>query len=742
MEIEDLIKEIKEYVFGEKIVLDSEEFEKSLRNRCAKTGIDYEFEKNKIKEKLPEKRKINQIIKDSEKGLEEGLRLAFDSLIRGNGLATRYLKDSSDKDNIGIEDPVTLNLSKIKNKIEIIRCLCIDLKKDFLKYNNDRRGNLSEFLSKKLNNSMTIEQLQYVLQLPLDSLQDFQEAIYTENNIPDFSKFPRYFEETASRFYHDNAGDKESKYRIYINTPRTAKTYDFLTSYIKMCINKKIPFGMKGDKYPDYNNDHSRTKDNTVLYLREEYIQEYLLILDSLSELYPDIISTFGTPPLLTADLSENNSKAMNKWYGFSDLGQELKGTYNDRTKSCCSYAMICTLCSVMNDKMKKKAMDSGYPIKLLEEMGQFKLEQYEYISLITNKKMLKVRFPFTANNKRCRDYGFNEKTGLLPSVKDDALIPETSTNEFIDNLIDIWNDDISKMISNPEFNQILFEKFKTNYQLLVNYTKFNDGKKEERYSNYTFEQFSQLPTTISMGLWEKGKLELELSKKDSVSLTDKMMCYNEQDKKDDIDEKFENKLNAMLSDDSIRTSEELNHFIEDLINQAFDGMQEQIETMDSKKRLEAFITKIETIKKNSLFQIKTRSKENSEIYGKIAELYRNSNEILQKFQENVKSTDFMYLPGLDNIQQLKYFHDIFLRLGYNSQVLDTTSGKIMIRKDPNFREKVKPKRKLVECLKYDFIEETMDAVSSVSLHELNDATAETKKENNIIKEQNGQEFE
>ena len=92
-----------------------------------------------------------------------------------------------------------------------------------------------------------------------------------------------------------------------------------------------------------------------------------------------------------------------------------------------------------MNDEMKKKARESGYPIELLEEMGQFKLEQYEYIPETTKEKTLKVRFPFTANDKRCKKYGFTAQTGSLPSVKDDALIPQTKTNEFIDNLIDIW---------------------------------------------------------------------------------------------------------------------------------------------------------------------------------------------------------------------------------------------------------------------------------------------------------------
>lgn len=360
---EKLLQEIKEYIYGEKIVLDRNKFEEDLINRCDQAGIDYEFEKAQFEKEQPKKRSISQIIQDNEKCFDDGLRIAFNSLIRGKGLATRYLNSSSDKNNIGTENPEVLEVSKIKNKIEIIRCLCIDLKKDFLKYNNGRKGSLNQFLNEKLNNNMTIEQLEYVLQLPLESLQDFQNAIYKEKNIPDFSKFPPKFTESASRFCNDNAGDKESKYRIYINTPRTTKTYDFLASYIKMCINKKIPFGMKGDKYPDYIHDHSNTKDNTVLYLREEYLQEYLQILDSLGELYPDTISTFGTPLLLTAELSKNTSKISNKWYGFSDLGQEIKGTYNERTKSCCSYAIICILCSVMNDDMKKKARESGYPI-------------------------------------------------------------------------------------------------------------------------------------------------------------------------------------------------------------------------------------------------------------------------------------------------------------------------------------------------------------------------------------------
>ena len=96
---EELLQEIKEYVYGEKIVLDRDKFEEDLINRCDQAGIDYEFEKAQFEKEQPKKRSISQIIQDNEKGFDNGLRIAFNSLIRGKGLATRYLNSSSDKNN-------------------------------------------------------------------------------------------------------------------------------------------------------------------------------------------------------------------------------------------------------------------------------------------------------------------------------------------------------------------------------------------------------------------------------------------------------------------------------------------------------------------------------------------------------------------------------------------------------------------------------------------------------------------
>ena len=69
--------------------------------------------------------------------------------------------------------------------------------------------------------------------------------------------------------------------------------------------------------------------------------------------------------------------------------------------------------------------------------------------------------------------------------------------------LISLCRGELAQIVKHPEKKQIMFEKFKEYYVLVENYTKYNSPK-NALSMQYTFEDYRNLPTTISMNLYQQ----------------------------------------------------------------------------------------------------------------------------------------------------------------------------------------------------------------------------------------------
>ncbi len=432
--------------------------------------------------------------------LDEGLRLAFETLLSPKrtathscevaGLNTRELKGEND---ISSTRKSLTTENRARKRMDVFRALCISLKNSTIGYDSKNIPDLKSFLKEKGINSnlcITREQLDYVHTLDLDDLEHFIETVDLKllpQQLYNSTEFYKAFDpKGTSRDFLYEITDK-NRYRVYINTASNSDQTDtFLTDYMKMCINKKIPFNMKGSQ--DIGEDRN---DNTVLYLDETHLLEYLQILDTLGTLHPDIVSNFGTPPKLTASLSSKSPSIQEKWFGFCDLGEETTGTYNDRTVRSCGNAMIAAVYSMMTYQMKNKAMDNGYSIKALSSLTKFQIG-YE-VRKGSDDKRQATFLPEEIASKETHKTPLDTK-GTLKISK-----------AFIEDFLIFMHDDIEQIIKNPNKKQEMFEQFKKYYVLIENYYKYNKTS-----GTLDFEDFRDLPTTLTIETYQKYKREIE----------------------------------------------------------------------------------------------------------------------------------------------------------------------------------------------------------------------------------------
>lgn len=493
---QSIIQDVRKYVMGATIEPNMEEYKRDLIKRCKDVGIDFiELEEN-CKNEIPSKRTYSELIADTQiDGIERGLSIVFETLLRGEEPDTRKLDDGNG------EQSYSRGFSKDNRymcRMDTLRALCISLKNDTNGY--DLKGtDLKSFLSQKRINSnlqITKEQLDYIHSLDLENLDNFI-------SNTDFSSLPKQLIQSTDIWgaMDKSGGDNDylyevqnkNAYRIYINTPQNSDgTDEFLTDYIKMCISKKMPFAMKGSQ-----DKGKEAKDNTVLYVPEENLLDYIQILDKLSILHPDTIKCLGEPPLLTQGLSNNGMNTLENWFGLSDLGQDGNGgTYNDRTKYSAINAFIATLYSTMPYNTKIKIQENGFSLKALSSLAKFE-PSYKEQELIGKKKRIAI-FP-----KGIED---SEK-GLRTPLESDGRL-RINNRGMAQELISLCQGELKQILENPEKKQIMFEKFKEYYVLVENYTKYNSPKNTISMQ-YTFEDYRNLPTTISMSLYQKYQQEL-----------------------------------------------------------------------------------------------------------------------------------------------------------------------------------------------------------------------------------------
>mgnify|MGYP000017745857 FL=1 len=488
---ENIIQEVRKYFMGATIEPNMEETKKDLIKRCEEIGIDFSELEENCKSEIPQKRTYSELIADTQiDGIERGLSVVFETLLRGEEPNTRELDDGSGKQSY------SRGFSKKHRymcRMDILRALCISLKNDTNGY--ELTGtDLKSFLSQKRINSnlqITKEQLDYIHSLDLSNLENFISNI-------DISLLPKQMIQSTDIWEAmDKRGGKENSlyevqnknaYRIYINTPQNSNgTDEFLTDYIKMCISKKMPFAMKGSQ-----DKGKESKDNTVLYISEENLLDYIQILDELSILHPDTIKCFGEPPLLTQGLSNNGKNTLESWFGFADLGQDGNGgTYNERTKYSALNAFIATLYSTMPYKTKVRIQEHGFSLKALSSLAKFE-PSYNEQELIGKRKRNAI-FP-----KGIED----SENGLRSPLCSDGRLRINNSKMALE-LISLCRGELAQIVKHPEKKQIMFEKFKEYYVLVENYTKYNSPK-NALSMQYTFEDYRNLPTTISMNLYQQ----------------------------------------------------------------------------------------------------------------------------------------------------------------------------------------------------------------------------------------------
>jgi len=186
---------------------------------------------------------------------------------------------------------------------DIIRYMANSLINDFKM--NESNSHISNFITgwkeKNPEIDITIDELKRITMLSDNQITsllnrepkvtNIDKFLNKVNNCVDFSKY-------VGTHMGDNPvypfqREKYSK-RIYLNTPRNnIDTYNFLSLYIKKCIDKRIPFDMKAFGSEEHETDQL---DGTVLYSNNNFFEKHLEIIQSIIKENPEIMSSFGTP--------------------------------------------------------------------------------------------------------------------------------------------------------------------------------------------------------------------------------------------------------------------------------------------------------------------------------------------------------------------------------------------------------------------------------------------------------------
>lgn len=157
----------------------------------------------------------------------------------------------------------------------------------------------------------------------------------------------------------DKNGEKYNRdvteHRIYINTPNGKNRYEFLYLYRKKCIEKGIPFEMKGEEHSDIEQKHL---DRTILYVYEDDLTETLSILEEIKQEKPELISTFGSPIPTGLDCG---------YYSVCHGGTKYV-TYNDWFNKISSKAINCYVANlILNDTEFLQTLSEDEKIEVMK---------------------------------------------------------------------------------------------------------------------------------------------------------------------------------------------------------------------------------------------------------------------------------------------------------------------------------------------------------------------------------------
>ena len=187
----------------------------------------------------------------------------------------------------------------------------------------------------------------------------------------------------------------------------------------------------------------------------------------------------------------------------------------------------------------------------------------------------------------------------------------------------------------------------------------------------------------IKMARYNNQRLDMTL--KEAIAQFEKNGEYI----KDEKDERLDEELSEFLSVD--RDIASINTFINMLIEQIYDTMTKEIKKEDVQTRLANFQKRIETIRSNPQFQMKTSIQDDKlqELYGKISILSQNTSQLIKTFAQGTKSTITIDLAEMDNEEQINYVRQMLMRIGYQTDVLDKEYGRVMLRKNSKLLDTV-----------------------------------------------------
>lgn len=89
---------------------------------------------------------------------------------------------------------------------------------------------------------------------------------------------------------NDKPHKKDADYRIYINTPNGKNRFELLEAFISKCIEKNIPYEMKGEEHK------GEEKDRTVIYCFDEFFDETVQALEEIKKENSNLVSDIGSP--------------------------------------------------------------------------------------------------------------------------------------------------------------------------------------------------------------------------------------------------------------------------------------------------------------------------------------------------------------------------------------------------------------------------------------------------------------
>ena len=180
--------------------------------------------------------------------------------------------------------------------------------------------------------------------------------------------------------------------RIYINTPNSIKTPEFLSLYIEKCILNDISYDCTGI-----------TEEKTILYATENDLAKKLEILNEIKNSNKELIASFGTP-------NYGGGTLKNNYYSISHAGllndnKSCMCSYNEYFNNICEVAYYRTLSKIIINALKKeeeKEIINNFieldNIEFTEDYNNLLTAKYNGIEFSKIKDLINVYIPLVIN--------------------------------------------------------------------------------------------------------------------------------------------------------------------------------------------------------------------------------------------------------------------------------------------------------------------------------------------------------